>query len=31
MFFNKEKKKSVFIKAKDPEARKKQKQVIASH
>lgn len=30
MFFNKEKKKSRFVKAKDPEARKKQKQAIIS-
>ena len=31
MFFNKEKKKSNFVKAKTPEARKKQKQAIASY
>ncbi len=31
MFFNKEKKKSKFIKAKTPEARKKQKIAIASY
>ena len=31
MFFNKEKKKSGFVKAKTPEARKKQKQAIASY
>ena len=31
MFFNKEKKKSSFVKAKTPEARKKQKQAIASY
>jgi hypothetical protein len=31
MFFNKEKKKSVYVKAKTPEARKKQKQAIASY
>ena len=31
MFFNKEKKKSSFVKAKTPEARKKQKQTIASY
>ena len=29
MFFNKEKKKSCFVKAKTPDARKKQKQAIA--
>lgn len=31
MFFNKEKKKSSFVKAKTPESRKKQKQAIASY
>ena len=31
MFFNKEKKKSKFVKAKTPETRKKQKQAIASY
>lgn len=31
MFFNKEKKKNNFVKAKNPEARKKQKQAIASY
>ena len=31
MFFNKEKKKSCFVKAKSPDARKKQKQAIASY
>lgn len=31
MFFNKEKKKSSYVKAKTPEARKKQKQAIASY
>ncbi len=31
MFFNKEKKKSIYVKAKTPEARKKQKQAIASY
>lgn len=31
MFFNKEKKKSCFVKAKTPEAGKKQKQAIASY
>ena len=31
MFFNKDKKKSSFVKAKNPEARKKQKQAIASY
>ena len=31
MFFNKEKKKSGFVKAKTPEARKKQKQAIATY
>ena len=31
MFFNKEKKKCTYIKAKTPEARKKQKQAIASY
>lgn len=31
MFFNKEKKKSNYVKAKTPEARKKQKQAIASY
>ncbi len=31
MFFNKEKKKSSYVKAKTPEAIKKQKQAIASY
>ena len=31
MFFNKEKKKSSFVKAKTPEARKKQKLAIVSY
>lgn len=31
MFFNKEKKKSNFVKAKTPEARKKQKVAIATY
>ena len=31
MFFNKDKKKSNFVKAKTPEARKKQKQAIAAY
>lgn len=31
MFFNKEKKKSSFVKAKTPESIKKQKQAIASY
>ena len=31
MFFNKDKKKSGYVKAKTPEARKKQKQAIASY
>ena len=31
MFFNKEKKKSNYVKAKTPEARQKQKQAIASY
>lgn len=31
MFFNKERKKSTFVKAKTPEARRKQKQAIASY
>ena len=31
MFFNKEKKKSSFVKAKTPEAREKQKQALASY
>ncbi len=31
MFFNKEKKRSSFVKAKTPEARKRQKQAIASY
>ncbi len=31
MFFNKDKKKSSYVKAKNPEARKKQKQAIASY
>ena len=31
MFFNKEKRKSNFVKSKNPEARKKQKQAIASY
>lgn len=31
MFFNKEKKKSSFVKAKSPEARKKQKAAIAAY
>ncbi len=31
MFFNKEKKKSNYVKAETPEARKKQKQAIASY
>ena len=31
MFFNKEKKKSAYVKAKTPEARKKQKAAIAAY
>lgn len=31
MFFNKEKKKSGFVRAKTPKSRKKQKQAIASY
>ncbi len=31
MFFNKERKKSSFVRAKTPEARRKQKQAIASY
>ena len=31
MFFNREKKKSSFVKAKSPEARKKQKAAIAAY
>ena len=31
MFFNKEKKKSAFVKAKTPEARQKQKAAIAAY
>lgn len=31
MFFNKEKKKSSYVKAKNPETRKRQKQAIASY
>lgn len=31
MFFNKEKKKSTYVKAKTPEARKKQKAAIAAY
>lgn len=31
MFFNKDKKKSGYVKAKTPEARKKQKQAIAAY
>lgn len=31
MFFNKDKKKSGYVKAKTPEARKKQKQAIATY
>ena len=31
MFFNKEKRKSDFVKAKTPEARKRQKQAIAAY
>lgn len=31
MFFSKEKKKSSFVKAKNPEMRKKQKQAIAAY
>ena len=31
MFFNKEKKKSNYVKAKTPESRKKQKEAIASY
>ena len=31
MFFNKEKKKSNYVKAKTPESREKQKQAIASY
>lgn len=31
MFFNKEKKKSSFVKAKTPDARRKQKQAIAAY
>lgn len=31
MFFNKEKKKSNYVKAKTPEARRKQKQAIAAY
>lgn len=31
MFFNKEKKRSCFVKAETPEARKKQKQAIARY